>query len=152
MCILTAEGYRIFAMSLESAIRRRRHALKMSQADLASALGEDYAHSNMSRIERGTQDVSFRQMKALACKLKCSVTELVAEADGTPLDGHALDRDALRDVLSEVWTEMGRREIQVGDVLPADIAAIIEIRYCKLTGQNDETTGRLLQLIASKPV
>ena len=61
------------------AIRERRTALVLSQEQLAEGVG---CHRNyMGRIERGEQNITLDMMVRVAKALKCSINEVMKDAD-----------------------------------------------------------------------
>lgn len=63
------------------AIRRRRDAAGLSQLDLALAVGYKNG-GDISRVETGKQWPDATKLKAISEALKCSISELFAEAEG----------------------------------------------------------------------
>lgn len=74
-------------VAIGSAIKRRRRALKLHQADLAEAIGKDIAA--VSRIERGLQVASYPQLVRLAERLRTTVGALDEQGRAPPSDDDA---------------------------------------------------------------
>ena len=66
-------------MSLGSNIKRRRYELKMSQQELADALGYK-TRSTIAKIESGENDVSQKKLMRIASVLETTVETLVSGA------------------------------------------------------------------------
>ena len=65
-------------MDLGQAIRRRREATGLSQEAFAEKV--DCHRNYVSLVERGEQNVTIEMLRKIAKALKCTVTDLVAEA------------------------------------------------------------------------
>jgi len=66
-------------MELGQAIRRRREALNLSQEAFAEKI--DCHRNYVSLVERGEQNVTIDMLRRFAKALKCSVSELCADAE-----------------------------------------------------------------------
>ena len=65
-------------VALGSAIRASRKRRQISQEDLAQR--SDIERSQMSGIERGSQNPGLMSLFRIACSLEMTLTELMAEA------------------------------------------------------------------------
>lgn len=83
------------------AIRRRRDSAGLSQLDLALAVGYKNG-GDISRVETGKQWPDGMRLKAIADALKCSISELFAEAEGA-IPMNASDRRAAYSVERTDW-------------------------------------------------
>lgn len=63
---------------LGAAVRARRKELGISQEELAAASGVE--RSNMGKIERGENNLSILNLIRIADSLKCSATDILADA------------------------------------------------------------------------
>lgn len=79
-------------MNIGSNIKRRRYELRMSQQELADAMGYR-SRSTIAKIESGENDVSHKKLQRFAAVLDTTVEQLVAgystplRAEETPTDG-----------------------------------------------------------------
>lgn len=63
---------------LGNAVRARRHAISMSQEELADRAGLDRSH--LGRIERGERNVTLLNLMRVAEALNARASELLADA------------------------------------------------------------------------
>lgn len=81
----THVGFTIPAMTVGEAIKALRKLAKLTQIDLAAQvgarLGEDYAQSNISRIESGTQLLDTKQLQLFAEILNVRASDIFAMAE-----------------------------------------------------------------------
>ena len=67
-------------MDIGSVLRRRRKQRRETQMDVALKAGSDTG--NLSRIERGLQDVTVNRLIRLCAALEMTVTELFEKIEG----------------------------------------------------------------------
>lgn len=77
-------------MSVGANIRQRRYELKMSQQELADAMGYK-TRSTIARIESGDNDVSQKKLQRFAAVLDTTVEALIAGSAGVSEGGEALE-------------------------------------------------------------
>lgn len=70
-----------FIMSIGANIRKRRYELKMSQQELADAMGYK-TRSTISKIESGENDVSQKKLQKIASLLDTTVEYLISNFEG----------------------------------------------------------------------
>ena len=68
-------------VALGARVRLRRKELRMSQTELAGALGITF--QQIQKYERGTNRISFSRLVGICEVLKCSVADLVRDIDNT---------------------------------------------------------------------
>jgi transcriptional regulator with XRE-family HTH domain len=66
-------------LAVGSAIRRRREAAGLSQEKLADACGLHRTY--VGSVERGERNLSIRNLQRICSALRCTASELLAEAE-----------------------------------------------------------------------
>ena len=83
-------------MSVGANIRKRRFELKMSQQELADAMGYK-TRSTIAKIEAGKNDISQKKLQRIAAVLETTVETLVAGSTSVDNEAPALVRPATED-------------------------------------------------------
>jgi transcriptional regulator with XRE-family HTH domain len=79
-----SETPEIMDIRLGKAIRERRHALGLSQAAIAQAMGISF--QQVQKYERGANRVSFSALIKIAAILRCGAADLVSAVEGMAAD------------------------------------------------------------------
>lgn len=87
-----------FYKDLGDSIRRRRKALGLTQADLASNVG--LARPSVANIETGRQQLLIHQLYQFASALQMPVIDLLPAGNGEPTAGRPLEDLPLPEGLS----------------------------------------------------
>ena len=91
-------------MSVGVNIRKRRYELRMSQQELADAMGYK-TRSTIAKIESGENDVSQKKLRRFAEVLETTVEALVSEISGLFAGGELdeAEKDAIMAALNRAY-------------------------------------------------
>src|SRR5215471_2909735 len=84
----TSEEPHPLDIALGARVRLRRKALKMSQDQLARALGITF--QQIQKYEHGANRISFSRLVGICEVLKCSVADLISDIDKVRMSGAKL--------------------------------------------------------------
>ena len=117
-------------------IRRRRKALRISQTDLAEAIGLTF--QQIQKYERGFNRVSFSRLVDIAQALNCRVVELIGD-----LDDSNVEQPQFRDDVASIRVEGGAELLAAYAAAPRPLQLVIRklVQALAEDQSSRETTG-----------
>lgn len=121
-------------------VKARCRELGLNQGDLAPALGKQ-THSAVSHYLSGRQQITVKQLYAIAARLKTSVVWLLEGVDGSPV---TIDTDAFTAAAGLVEEAVDR----IGQDIPRDVrTAAVTFAYDEIISGQQPTVDSITSMI-----